>query len=212
MLSSYQFLSYIYNKHSFSSYILTRLVPSAHFSYIQTTLFSLVFAQYLSYIMYYSYIQNKHLFFLFLLGQIFIYIVKFLCFSYILKTIENVYFLIYIGDSSFLFCFPGYLRLFLCIGFAKIYNIKNTIFLIYLVQEIWYLYIQGIFLYINLFLLYLTQIECFAYIYIQNNTLSFSQALPRICVFSYKCFFFLYIQEIDTFSFQVLPREYSYIQ
>ena len=90
---------------------------------------------------------------------------------------------LYIGDSSFLFCFPGYLRLFLCIGFAKIYSIKNTIFLIYL-----------------------TQIECFAYIYseyhhfcnvfpiyIQNNTLSFSYALPRICVFSYKCFFFLYI-------------------
>ena len=61
---SIQLFSYIYNKHSFFlSQTLPRLVPSAHFSYIQTTLFSLVFAQYLSYIMYYSYIYRINTYF-----------------------------------------------------------------------------------------------------------------------------------------------------
>ena len=96
----------IYSRDSFFlSQTLPRLVPSAHFYYIQTTIFSLVFAQYLSYIMYYSYIQNKHLFFSFFWAR-YLYIVKFLCFSYILKTIENVYFLIYRRFLFFFFVFP----------------------------------------------------------------------------------------------------------
>ena len=99
---SIQLFSYIYNKHSF---FFLRPCPDqflVHIFLIQTTLFSLVFAQYLSYIMYYSYIQNKYLFFSFRLD---IYIVKFLCFSYILKTIENVYFPIQ-EIPLFFFVFP----------------------------------------------------------------------------------------------------------
>ena len=96
----------IYNKHSFSFLDLAQISSQCIFLlYIQTTLFSLVFAQYLSYIMYYSYIQNKHLFFSFFQAR-YLYIVKFLCFIYILKTIENVYFLIYRRFLFFFFVFP----------------------------------------------------------------------------------------------------------
>ena len=132
---------------------------------------------------------------------------------------------LYIGDSSFLFCFPGYLRLFLYVQALPRYMVFSYIvfFLICIVQEIWYLYIGGsLFLYFaqiwGYFLIYIgislyiwnitLSVMCFLYIIMP----SFSYALPRICVFSYKCFFFLYIQEIDTFSFQVIPqRVFLYI-
>ena len=68
---------------------------------------------------------------------------------------------LYIGDSSFLFCFPGYLRFFLCIGFAKIYGVfLYSIFSLYILSMRYGIYIQvflsfcilprfgGIFLYI----------------------------------------------------------------
>ena len=156
----------IYNKHSFFlSQTLPRLIPSAHFSYIQTTLFSLVFAQYFSYIMYYSYIQNKHLFFSLFQARFPRYYV-FLMYN---KDSINCVFSS-IVDSSFLFLFSRIFKI------LSIYRLCQDIwcfpiqyfFLIYLVQEIWYLYIGyfPLYRYIEIFfLLYLTQIECFSYIY-----------------------------------------------
>ena len=166
-------------------YAFIRLVP---FLYIINTLFSFLdLAQISSQCTFFLYIDHSFLFslcpvfiiynvlfliyrintyFFFILGQILIYNKVLMLSLYILKTIENVYFL-YIGDSSFLFCFPGYLRLFLCIGFAKIYDVLlYSIFYLYILPRRYGIYIQGIFLYIEtFFLLYLTQIECFSYIY-----------------------------------------------
>ena len=93
------------------------------------------------------YIQNKHLFFFFFQAR-YLYIVKFLCFIYILKTIENVYFLMQ-EIPLFFFCFPGYLRLFLCIGFAKIYSVfLYSIFSLYILPRRYGIYIYRVFSYI----------------------------------------------------------------
>ena len=125
----------------------------------------------------------------------------------------------------FLFCFPGYLRFFLCIGFAKIYGVfLYSIFSLYVLSRKYGIYIQvvlsfcilprfgGIFLYIGISLyIWNITLSVMCFLYIQNNTLYFSLFCPEFVYFPINAFFFLYIQEIDTFSFQVLPREYSYI-
>ena len=190
--SSFPIYIYIY----FLSQTLPRLVPSAHFSYIQTTLFSLVFAQYLFYIMYYSYIYRINTYF-FLLGQIFIYIVKFLCFSYILKTIENVYFLIYIRDSSFSFLFSRIFKILsICIGFAKIYGVflysifpymycpGNMVFIYRWFSLFVFCPDLGVFSYIYRYFLIYMEYHPFCNVFpIYNNAFFFLCFAQNLCIF-----------------------------
>ena len=81
--------------------------------------------------------------------------------------------------------------------FSAIYIIETIFFFIICPDCVFCLYI-GISLYIvNITL----SVMCFLYI-----ITSFSQALPRICVFTYKCFLFLYIGNRHFFFLGSLPE------